>query len=460
MLKVGQLKITLTGILLAVLATMPLTAAHAAASDDIFNAWLVAFNSGDKTNIQAFYGERLDDVDAVNALQLRTATCGFDLVRIEDHSAANFSAILAERCFPALRRITFTILEDGENLKDLRLRSFAMSEDGAIAATEDIAERLTKLDEFAGSVLIAKDGLEPWSFNSGTFSQTNRTPINADTPMLLASAGKMFTAISVLQLVEVGKVDLDAPFGRYVTDYPNKVMAKVTIRQLLSHRGGTGADGILRREDTANRAGVRTINDFIALNGNRAPDFPPGSKADYSNYGFILLGAVIERVSGQSYQDYVTEHIFKPADMNNSGFPDRNHMDGLAEGYTTFFGEEDALVSNRSVLPWQGSAAGGGSSTANDMMRFVEALEAGSLIDAATLKKATTAGDTPWYGMGFILAPSPHVGWGHGGFSYGMNVGVQRLPDDRTTVICFATRDMACDRIMNAWYWRSFGLSK
>ncbi len=107
----------------------------------------------------------------------------------------------------------------------------------------------------------------------------------------------MFTSVAVLQLVEAGKIDLDAPFGKYLTAYPNAEMAKVTIRQLLNHRGGTGDIGILGREDGANRARVRTIADIVQLNGTRGPDFPPGTKEDYSNYGFILLGAVIEKVA-------------------------------------------------------------------------------------------------------------------------------------------------------------------
>lgn len=452
------MKDILLGFGMAILAIGSATSASAANTDDILQEWLSAFNSGEKTLIQAFYAKRLDDPDAAYARHLRTETCGFDLVRVEDSNATGVSALIAERCFPALRRLTFSIAEDGVNLENFRLRSFAMSEDRAIAATNDIAKRLTELDEFAGSIIIAKDGVDAWTFNAGALSRDDTTPITADTPMLLASAGKMFTAVAVLQLVEQGIVELDAPFGRYVTDYPNQEMAKVTICQLLSHRGGTGEDGILRREDVANRARVRTIDDFIALNGDRAPDFPPGSKDDYSNYGFILLGAVIERVSGQSYQEYVTSHVLVPAGMDDTGFPDLEHMDNVATGYTTFFGEENELVSHRSILPWQGSAAGGGSSTANDMMRFIQALQDGSLLNSATLKQAITPGDTSWYGMGFILVPSPHSIWGHGGFSYGMSVGAQRLPENNISVVCLGTRDMACDRIINAWYWRAFGL--
>ncbi len=267
--------------------------------------WLTAFNSGDKATIQKFYGDHLGDADALTARNMRAETCGFDLARIENDSDESFRALLSQRCFPALFRVSFAVADNGETLENFKLQPFAMSEARTLAATRDIADRLAGLDSFAGSMIVARDGEEPWTYTAGTFSKNDARPITLETPMFLASAGKMFTAVSILQLVEKDQVELDAPLSRYLPNYPNSEMAKVTIRQLLSHRGGTGEDGILQREDGANRAWVRTIDDLIKLNGSRAPDFPPGSKFDYSNYGFILLGAVIERVSGQYYQNFI-----------------------------------------------------------------------------------------------------------------------------------------------------------
>jgi CubicO group peptidase (beta-lactamase class C family) len=278
-----------------------------------------------------------------------------------------------------------------------------------------------------------------------------------DTPMFLASAGKMFTGVAVLQLVDAGKIDLDAPLGKYLADYPNKDVATATIRQLLTHRGGTGDIGILGREDGANRARVRTIDDIVQLNGTRGPEFPPGAKADYSNFGFILLGAVIEKVTSGSYYDYVREHVFKPAGMKNAGFPDRDHLQGVAVGYTTFFGAQTQLVPNLDVLPWRGASAGGGVASANDMLRFFDALKAGKLLSAAMLKLATTPGDTPWYGMGFVAQGGEHPSWGHGGTSYGMDVAFHTYSENDTTFICMATRDAVCNRLIFAHYFRTFG---
>ena len=115
---------------------------------------------------------------------------------------------------------------------------------------------------------------------------------------------KMFTAVAIIQLVEAGKVKLTAPLGKYLRDYPNQEVAtKVTMQQLLTHTGGTG--DIFGPEFDAHRLELRKLADYVKLYGKRGLEFEPGSKWAYSNYGFILLGAVIEKVSGQSYYDYV-----------------------------------------------------------------------------------------------------------------------------------------------------------
>ncbi len=436
-------------------SSAPATAATAAA---ILQQWLTAFNSGDKAAIQAFYGSHLGDADALLARYLRTETCGFDLVRTERSDDRTMSALLSQRCFPALFRLTYDVAADGVTLENFKLIPFAMSETRARAATEDIAARLADADEFAGVLIIAADGQAPRPFSRGTISRQNAAPITPDTPMFLASAGKMFTGVSILQLVEAGKVELDAPLSRYLPDYPNAEMARVTIRQLLSHRGGTGEDGILRRENGANRQWVRTITDLITLNGARGPDFPPGSKEDYSNYGFILLGAVIERVTGQDYQDYVAQHVFVPAAMTHAGYPDLEHIADIPVGYTTFFEAEPNTIPNTEALPWRGSAAGGGVASANDLLRFFEALKAGNLLSPSTLALATVPGDTSWYGLGFVAQAGANPLWGHGGSSYGMSVAAQNFTAAGTTFVCLAARDAACDRLIEAWDRRSFGL--
>ena len=417
----------------------------------MFQDWLTAFNSRNPETIKGFYREHLDDDNPIFALENAQDTCGFDLERIESSSATTLSVLLRQRCLPGLQRAKLELAADGAKLKTLDFRALPLPGNGSADVTATIASRLTARNDFAGSIIIAREGTKLLANSWGYADPTSRTPMTLDTPMFLASAGKMFTAVSVLQLVDSGKVDLDAPMGRYLVDYPNAEMAKVTIRQLLTHRGGTGDIGILGRDDGANRAKVRTIDDIVSLNGNRGPDFPPGTKDDYSNYGFILLGAVIEKVTGGSYYDYVAEHVFKPAGMINTNFPDGDHLQGVAVGYTTFFGAEPKLVASTGILPWRGASAGGGVSTANDMLRFFDALKRGKLLSPSMFKLATTPGATPWYGMGFVVNTGNGESWGHGGTSYGMDVAAHHYVKNDTTFLCLATRDMVCNRLIFAW---------
>ena len=442
---------------MAILAIAPpLRAQDAPVSLD---QWLAAFNSGDNERLERFYDRAMSDPDPLTAQNLRTETCGFDMVRTERTEAGDTNALLVERCFPALWRADFRT-EGSSGKSVLDLQPYALEGSRLRASLTDLADRLAQRDEFAGALLLMEEGKEPLDLSKGAVSSEDRTAISADTPMFLASAGKMFTATAILQLVEEGRVDLDAPLSRYLPDYPNRGMAAATVRQLLSHRAGAGEDGVLRREEVANRARVRTIDDYLALNGRRAPDFPPGSKTDYSNYGFILLGAVIERVSGESYPEYIAAHVFEPAGMAHAGFPDRDHLAGIPVGYTTYFGAEPAMVDNREVLPWRGSAHGGGVASANDMLRFFRALENGTLLSEKMLALAITPGDTPWYGLGFIAQGGDNPQWGHGGGSYGMSVAAQNYPAIGTRFICLGTRDMACDRLIMAWYMKRFGLTE
>lgn len=417
--------------------------------------WLTAFNTNDPAIIKAFYSKRLGDDGPVFALENAADTCGFDVARVESRSPTAMTVLLSQRCLPGLQRAKLEVAPDGK-LKTLEFRPLPLLGDGAVTATAAIAGRLAARNAFAGSIIIVTDGKRTLANSWGLADATAQTPINLDTPMFLASAGKMFTAVSVLQLVEAGKIDLDAPMGKYLTNYPNAEMAKVTIRQLLTHRGGTGDIGTLGREDGVNRARFKTIDDIVELNGHRPPDFTPGLKDDYSNYGFILLGAVIERVTRTSYYDYVEEHVFKPAGMLHTGFPDHYHLKGVGVGYTNFFGAEPKLVTNTSVLPWRGASAGGGVSTANDMLRFFDALKTGKLLSPAMFKLATTPGATSWYGMGFVVKSGAGESYGHGGNSYGMDVALHHYVKNDTTFICLATRDMVCNRLIFAWYLRTF----
>jgi CubicO group peptidase (beta-lactamase class C family) len=246
---------------------------------------------------------------------------------------------------------------------------------------------------------------------------------------------------------------LDDTVGKYLTDYPNKdVATKVTIKQLLSHTGGTG--DIFGPEFEAHRLELRTLQDYVKLYGNRPPQFPPGSRWEYSNYGFILLGLVIEKASGENYYDYVRKHIYEPAGMTSTGSePEDQAVPDRSIGYTRM-DSKGQWRPNTDTLPYRGTSAGGGYSTVGDLLKFANALQSHELLDALYTKMLTTGTvDTPMgrYGYGFVdqLINGTRC-FGHGGGAPGMNGDLEICPTPGYVVAVLSNLDPpAAGRISN-----------
>lgn len=306
-----------------------------------------------------------------------------------------------------------------------------------------MAQRLAQevaADRFAGTVMVLRHGKLIYQSASGLADRTARVPVTMDTRFRIGSANKMFTAVGVLQLVEKGRIALDAPVGTYLKDYPNAEFAKtVTIRQLLSHTGGAG--DIFTPEYDAKRLEVRMPADYVALFGSRAPDTSAEGKNAYAYYGFVLLGRIIEAVSGEDYYGYVQRHIFAPARMTGTGsLPEDVAVPKRSRGYTRSNGK---LADNAHTLPYRGSPAGGGYTNAADLIRFGTALRSGKLLSKAMLAQATSPQRPDgWYGFGFwIGGQGPTRNWGHGGGAPGMNAAFRVFPELDAVVVALANLD-------------------
>jgi D-alanyl-D-alanine carboxypeptidase len=305
------------------------------------------------------------------------------------------------------------------------------------------AQVLAAEDGFSGAVLIAKDGKPIFQSAYGLADREGRARNTLSTEFRFGSMGKMFTAVAILQLAEAGKLDLKAPIGRYLTDYPNaEIATKVTVENLLTHTGGTG--DIFGPQFTANRATLRDPKDYVTLYGARGPLFPPGTRGDYSNYGFMLLGRIVEAVSGQSYDDYVAKHIFAPAHMTATGnVAETTRLPRRAVSYMRGNG---ALKDAADTLPWRGTPAGGGYSTVGDMLAFTDALMSHRLLTAASLERLASGGikgpDGTFYRYDFSSTTAEGRKYlGHGGGAPGMNGDLRIFPDSGYTVVVLANRD-------------------
>jgi D-alanyl-D-alanine carboxypeptidase len=315
-----------------------------------------------------------------------------------------------------------------------------------VATTRTRVDAAVKDDQFSGAVLIAENGRTIYEQAVGLADREAATRNTTQTQFRFGSMGKMFTAVSIMQLAQAGKLDLTAPIGRYLKDYPNaNIATKVTINNLLTHTGGTG--DIFTPEFFAHRLELKDPKDYVALFGARPPLFAPGAKSEYSNYGFMLLGRIVEVVSGETYDDYIARHIFAPAHMTATGNePEAVHLARRSTGYMTQKGQ---LVSNADTLPWRGMPAGGGYSTVEDLRSFADALMANRLLDPAYTKLLTTGGITGpdgqlvRYDFGAPASDGRRY-FGHAGGAPGMNGELRIFPaepsQDAFVIVVLANR--------------------
>ena len=186
---------------------------------------------------------------------------------------------------------------------------------------QEATRRLNGLEaegKLSGSFLMSCKGQQDFEWNGGLADREASIPVSATTRFRMASLGKMFTAIAIFQLVDAGRLSLDDPLSRHLPDYPNQDVARaITLRQLLNHTSGTG--NVFNDEFPKISASLKTHRDYWGAFASKPFEFDPGTKEGYSNYGYILLGSVIEEVSGQSYYDYVEQNIFRPTGMTSTG---------------------------------------------------------------------------------------------------------------------------------------------
>jgi len=306
-------------------------------------------------------------------------------------------------------------------------------------------------DLFSGVVLVAEGTHILFQKAYGMAEKSFQSPNRLDTKFNLGSLDKMFTGVAIAQLVSAHKLAFTDTLATVLPDYPNSTVAsKVTIHQLLTHTSGLGE--VLKPEMREKKKKYAALRDYFPLFVNDALQFEPGSKWKYSNAGYIVLGVVIEKFSGQSYFDYVRQHIFLPAGMKDTGcFELDQVVPGLAVGYARF--EDDILGigarrNNSVFLGYKGNSAGGGYSTAPDLLRFARALREHRLLSAELTEKVT-AGKVPaagdWYGYGFWqwqrFGHSDVRGNSGGGVNSGIDSELQIFWNGPYTVIVMSNYD-------------------
>ncbi|NMO16175.1 serine hydrolase [Pyxidicoccus fallax] len=322
------------------------------------------------------------------------------------------------------------------------------------AALKALVDPLAAQEAFSGAILVARGSKV---LATGVWGQADRTwnvPNRLDTRFNLGSMNKMFTAVAVLQLVEQGKLSLEDPVSKYLGEdwLPAEVAKQVTVRQLLNHTSGLGSY-FTEQFQRSSRALFRTVEDFKPLvrDGKRA--FPPGTSWAYGNSNYVVLGAIIEKVTGRSYFDHVREHVYKPAGMKDTECYDLDTVvPNLAVGYVRQ--ETPAGVVWRNNLfehVIRGGPAGGGYSTVEDLHRFVVALRAGKLVSQKTLEQMFTqeplSGERA-YGLGFQIFPKHRI-VGHSGGFVGISSNLDIYLDNDVVTVVLTNQDRSAMRVSN-----------
>jgi len=417
------------------------------------SAWLAAFNSADRDKLQTMQKQFREPPPLEHMLRFRKATGGFDLKRILESTPARIRVLVEGRDDDQMgevdmevepappHRITRWGVQAVSRPAEFALPK--MTEAEALKALKGRVDELVRQERFSGSVLIARYGKPLFTDFRGMQDREKKIPNRLDTKYNLGSMNKMFTAVAVAQLEQQGRLKFTDTVGRHIPDYPNAdVKKKVTIHHLLTHTGGMG--DIFGPEFDANLEKLKAPKDYLALYGRRAPEFELGSRWAYSNYGMVLAGAIIERVSGLSYYDYVRKNIYEPAGMSNLDSYWKNQTtENLAKGYTD---REESVRENYDSLPMRGSPAGGGYSTCEDLVRFAIALNGNKLLDAehTALLTASKPGTPPSHGYGYGFATSSEGGvrrFGHSGGAPGINSALEIFPDSGYVVAVMGNLD-------------------
>jgi CubicO group peptidase (beta-lactamase class C family) len=335
----------------------------------------------------------------------------------------------------------------------LAVRAETIPSPDAIAAIERDVRSVMSERQIPGlSIAIVIDGQLRWSSGYGMADLENQVPARPSTVYRIASVTKPLTAVAAMQLAEQGKLDLDAPIQRYAPTFPEKPGPPITARLLLGHL--SGIRNYLRSDFAGQHENARyysKLTDALEIFRDDPLDTEPGSRYSYTTFGYTLLGVAIEGASGQSYADYMREHVFGPAHMERTRTDSvYDVISNRAHGYTRLGIDESFTgrlptgdVRNADFMDSSYKlSAGGMVSTVEDLAAFVIALDSGRLVSREsfvrmTTRQRTTAGEETPYGLGWYvdgLEGRQGVVW-HGGVQKGVTSTMYLLPRERFAVV-------------------------
>ncbi|HRF60528.1 MAG TPA: serine hydrolase domain-containing protein [Fimbriimonadaceae bacterium] len=432
----------------------------------LIEEWLTSLNAGSLEACRVFHRRapwpaKADEV-AEQSFALFRRTGGFTRVRDLPDREGRTEVLVRAKLIDDYR--IFAIGKNAEGALEPSVTSpprALLLKEVPVATRETLPSRvqayiqgLARAGRFSGAYALAEGDVV---LAKGAFGLAHRgfgVKNRFDTKFNLASMGKMFTAIAIGRLVDAGKLRFDTKIGEILPDYPNAtVRDQVTLRMLLSHSSGLG-DMFTPAFVEGSKDRWKTVDSVLPLFQDEPLRFEPGKGQSYSNAGYVLLGKVIEKVSGQEYWRFLEEQVFDPLGMKDTGaFEMDRDTPNLAFGYTNEPLDGSVTLgepyNNLFMHIAKGSPAGGSFSTVPDLLKFATGLRSGKLVRPATLRTMTTLSQGfPDYGLGFQLRPLPSGGmaYGHGGGFPGISGELIIYPGSGYTFVALANYDLEAMR--------------
>ncbi|KRD11813.1 serine hydrolase [Flavobacterium sp. Root901] len=307
---------------------------------------------------------------------------------------------------------------------------------------EDLLAKYNEYGQFNGSALVAENGKIIYKKGFGLANMEWNIPNQTDTKFRLGSISKQFTALLIVKLAEEGKIKLNVPITTYLPDYPKETGDQITIHNLLTHTSGipnyTNAPNFLKEKSR----NPYTPEEFIKTFNKLPLDFKPGEKFNYSNSGYFLLGYIIEKISGKTYEQYLQEVILTPLKMRNTGY---DHFEVILKNRAAGYEREGKKITNAPFLDMSiPYAAGSLYSTVEDLYLWDQALYTNKLLSEKSMESLFKPYIKAWdssYGYGWFIREADNGDKGkltiieHGGGINGFNTNIARVPADKNLIV-------------------------
>lgn len=334
--------------------------------------------------------------------------------------------------------------------------SGTLDEQAQAKAIEHYLDEAFELGHHSGAVLVAKGDQVLLDKAWGYAHRGTKTPNTTEMQYGTASVGKMFTAVAIAQLYQAGKLEYTDTIAKFFPDYPNKEAAsRVQIQHLLAHTGGLGDP--FDSPKLANRKNYQTQSEWFETFADKPLAFEPGARHEYSNGGFIVLSAIVEKITGQRFTDYLKEHVFAPAGMDSTGLTTASRRLPVSVPHAVTVLEDPLGVHGPQPKEDKkegedGVGMGGWTSTTMDLFRFARAVRTNKLLSESNTVDITTgkvsfipAPMNVKYCFGFYEMPvgkDRMIGHSGGGGDSGVGAEVEMLWDSGYTIVLLSNHGL------------------